>query len=303
MQFLGLRVFSESSTAFFKTLVKDTVKVREEQKIQRPDMIHLLMEARKGQLKYEESNEQNETGFSTVEESEIGKNTNRPKIVMNDDDMAAQVFIFFFGGFDTISTMMSFMCYELAVNPDIQKKLIQEIDVTSKQNNGKLTYDVLNKMKYMDMVVTENLRKNPPFSLTNRECTRPYIIQPERPGEVPVHLEEGALLLLPLAGIQHDENYFPNPSRFDPERFSDENKDKIVPYSYIPFGAGPRNCIASRFALMECKTLMFYILSNFEVVVISKTTIPMKLAKGQITPALEGGFWLGLQRRKNVTTF
>lgn len=298
--FFRIRLFNKSTTEYFKTLVRDTVNYREEKKIHRPDMINLLMEARKGTLKYEESNNQKEAGFSSVEESSIGKGTKTTNIGMSDEDMAAQVFIFFFGGFDTVSTLMSFMCYELATNPDVQKKLIEEIDETFKENDGKLTYDVLNKMKYMDMVVTETLRKNPPFISTDRVCTRPYTIKPVNADEEPVHLRVGDIVLLPMSGIHHDEEYFPNPSKFDPERFSEENKDQIVPYSYIPFGAGPRNCIASRFALMECKTLMFHILNNFEITVIKKTTIPMKLEKYQFNPGLEGGFWLGYQRRQQI---
>lgn len=298
--FLKVSLFPK--TDFFKYLVRDAVRMREEKNIHRPDMINLLMEARKGKLKYEEAAEQKTSGFATVEESEIGKKQVK-KTEMTEDVMAAQVVIFFLAGFDTISTMMSFLCYELAVHPEIQKKLIEEIDATRKANKGGLTYDELNKMKYMDMVITESMRKNPPVIAIDRVCTKAYTIKPERPGEVPVHLKPGDMVWLPMTGIHHNEEYFPNPSKFDPERFSDENKSSINPYAYIPFGSGPRNCIGSRFALMECKTLIFHILSKFELTVIKKTTIPMKLAKGNFNPFIEGGFWVGFQRRKNVTNY
>lgn len=156
---LKLSLFSPSTTEFFRTLVRETVKVREDNNIVRPDMINLLMEARKGKLHYEESSAQKDAGFATVEESNIGKTEHLRQIAMTDDDMAAQVLIFFFAGFETISIMMSFMCYELAVNPDIQEKLREEVDRTIELNNGKLSYDVLNKMKYMDMVTSGNNKK------------------------------------------------------------------------------------------------------------------------------------------------
>lgn len=72
-------------------------------------------------------------------------------------DIAAQAMIFFFAGFDAISTVMCFGTYELAVNQDVQDKLRKEILETHKANNGKLTYDSLLKMKYMDMVVSGKL--------------------------------------------------------------------------------------------------------------------------------------------------
>ncbi|XP_065169105.1 cytochrome P450 9e2-like [Atheta coriaria] len=294
-----LSAFSPAVSEFFRKLVHDTLKLRKEQNIVRPDMINLLIEAQKGQLQYEESSEKQDAGFATVEESDIGKKTQVQKTPMTELDMTAQVLIFFFAGFDSISTMMSFLCYELAVNPDIQEKLHQEIDVTYKNNNGKLTYDVLNKMKYMDMVISEGMRKNPPAIAMDRICTKPYTIQPVNQHEHPLNLKVGDCLWIPVAGIHHDEKYYPNPSKFDPERFSDENKENINLYSFIPFGTGPRNCIGSRFALMECKTLIFHILNNFELIVIDKTPIPMKYVKNQFNSAIEGGFWVGYKRRDN----
>ncbi|XP_065169101.1 cytochrome P450 9e2-like [Atheta coriaria] len=297
---LGLSIFESNVTQFFQSLIHDTVKMREEQNIIRPDMINLLMEARKGRLHYEESTEKQDAGFATVEESDIGKVGVNQKLAMTESDMAAQVLIFFFAGFETISTMMSFMCYELALHPEIQEKLHQEIDLTYKNNNGKLTYDVLNKMKYMDMVISESMRKNPAAVMTDRICTKAYTIQPELPHETPLKVNVGDLIIIPVVGIHNDEKLYPNPDKFDPERFSDENKDLIKPYTYLPFGVGPRNCIGSRFALMECKTLIFHILSNFELTVIEKTTVPMKISKKSLNPAIEGGCWVGFKRRENL---
>lgn len=51
------------------------------------------------------------------------------------------------------------------------------------------------------------------------------------------------IIWIPVAGIHRDEQYYPNSLKFDPERFSDENKNKIQPFTYLPFGSGPRNCI------------------------------------------------------------
>lgn len=72
-----------------------------------------------------------------------------------DDDLTAQCLIFFFAGFDTASTLLCFLGHELAVNPDIQARLVEEVDQFQAELEGKpMNYDTINKMKYLDMVVT-----------------------------------------------------------------------------------------------------------------------------------------------------
>lgn len=63
--------------------------------------------------------------------------------------------------------------------------------------------------------------------------------------ESEVVIEKGTQLFIPLMGLQNDPNFFPEPHKFKPERFSNENKDNITPYTYMPFGEGPRNCIGT----------------------------------------------------------
>nr|ULR85618.1 cytochrome P450 [Spodoptera frugiperda] len=159
---------------FFINLVLDTMKDRETRHIFRPDMIHLLMEAKKGQLTHEDAKSNNETtGFATVEESSVGlkKTANR---VWNDNDLSAQAFLFFIAGFETVSTSMSFLLYELAVNPDVQERLAQEIKEHDIKNGGKFDFNSIQSMKYMDMVVSELLRLWPPLAVMDRESNRDY---------------------------------------------------------------------------------------------------------------------------------
>ncbi|KAH0999851.1 hypothetical protein HUJ04_005341, partial [Dendroctonus ponderosae] len=177
---------------------------------------------------------------------------------LTDADIAAQAMVFCLGGFDTISNAMSVGSYELAVNKEIQNKLRSEIVETHRLNGGKVTYDSLLKMKYMDKVISEILRKWPPAGVVDRVATKPYTIEPVNADEKPVHLKLGDLFWIPMFGFHRDPKNFENPTKFDPERFSDENKGNIKPYTYVPFGAGPRNCIASRFALLELKTLFYH---------------------------------------------
>lgn len=133
---------------------------------------------------------------------------------------------------------MSFMAYELVRNPDIQKKLQEEVDEVNAELNGKaITYEVLQKMKYMDQVVSETFRLWPAAPIIDRTCSKDFNL--EYDGKQ-LHFEKGRNFYLPIFGIHHDEKYFPNPEAFIPDRFSEENKDNINRDAYMPFGVGPR---------------------------------------------------------------
>jgi len=97
-----------------------------------------------------------------------------------------------------------------------------------------------------------------------------------------------------MYSIHRDPKYYPNPKKFDPERFSDENKDSINSAAYFPFGLGPRNCIGSRFALMESKAIIFYMLSAFRIEKSPKTQDPIKLRSDSFNMKAEKGFWVNL---------
>ncbi|XP_044272667.1 cytochrome P450 9e2-like [Tribolium madens] len=291
--FVKIGIFPKDVVRFFGTIIKNNIFEREQNGIVRPDMIHLLVQARKGQLKYESSQDE---GFAVVQESQIGQKFDQKRLT--DDDIVAQAMTFFFAGFETVATASSFMAYELAIHPEIQRKLQEEIDFVGEKCEGKASYETLLSMKYLDQVVCESLRMWPPGFQIERMCTKNYKIPPKNPNEKEVVLEEGMSLIIPVFALHHDPDLFPEPDKFDPERFSEANRTKIVPGSYLPFGLGPRNCIASRFALLEIKTLFFHLLSRFDIVAIDTTQIPLKLSTWKVQLEPEKGFRLGIKPRK-----
>ncbi|XP_063916959.1 cytochrome P450 9e2-like isoform X2 [Zophobas morio] len=294
--FFKISLFSDKMIKYFTRIIKENIESREKYAVVRPDMISLLLEARKNSSKDEEAVIP-DAGFATVEESEVDKNQKFRKTQITDEVIASQAFIFFFAGFDSVSSLMCFMAHELAVNLDVQEKLKEEIDNIREKCNGIITYEFIVSMKYMDMVVSETLRKWPNAIATDRICTKPYTIEPKTPYEKPVHLKPNDVIYIPMYAIQRDPKNYPDPDRFDPERFSEENKSKIKPYTFIPFGVGPRSCIGSRFALLETKILFYHLLSHFNIIPIEKTQIPIRFNRKAINMAAEKGFWLGLQRR------
>ncbi|XP_074029048.1 cytochrome P450 3A19-like isoform X2 [Leptinotarsa decemlineata] len=194
-------------------------------------------------------------------------------------DILAQAMIYLVGGFDTISRNLDFLCYELALNKSVQDRLRKEIMEFKGATNCKLTYESISKLKYMDSVLSETLRKYPVMSGTDRICTKPYVIEPAGPGENPLVIEKDTVVWLPVYSLHHDPKNFENPEVFDPERFSEENGHSVDPYTYIPFGVGPRNCIGARFSILNVKAMVFHLLSNFELFPSKKTKIPLKWRK------------------------
>ncbi|XP_055529189.1 probable cytochrome P450 9f2 [Wyeomyia smithii] len=289
----GLDIIDKEQAVYFTNIIRDTVKTRETKGIIRHDMIDLLLQAKKGTLKYNQETEVHE-GFATVQESDVGKV--QVTKTMTEPEMIAQCLIFLLGGFDTVSTAATFLIYELIRNPEIQEKLYQEILATEKSLNGKpLTYDALQGMKYMDMVVSESLRMWSPAPAVDRLCVRDYVVDD---GEgLRFTIDKGTCVWIPVQGLHHDPKYFPDPERFDPERFSDANKANINLDVYLPFGIGPRNCIGSRFALMEVKAIVYHMLLKFPFQRSENTQIPLKLKKGFVTLSTEKGMYMQLQAR------
>lgn len=189
---------------------------------------------------------------------------------------------------------MTFLLLELAINPDIQERLRQEIEEHYQSNDGKLDYEKVNEMKYLDMVVSEALRKWPPAQGLDRLCVKDYNMgKPNEKSKKDFIIKKGTSLTIPTWSLHRDPDHFPNPTKFDPERFSDENKHNVKPFTYLPFGVGPRNCIGSRFALTEVKVMVFEVIRRFELSPAPQTIVPPRFdLKSAFVPRLEGGAWL-----------
>ncbi|KAM7344113.1 uncharacterized protein ACRADG_010945 [Cochliomyia hominivorax] len=243
---LGMRIVPEDVHQFFMKTITDTIKYREENKIERNDFLKLLLDIR---------NDENEklSGL-TIEE------------------MCAQVFVFFLGGFETSSSTMSFALYELALNPDLQERLREEVNEAYENHKG-FNYETLKSMIYLDQVLSETLRKYPILPQLSRQAAEDYVV----PGHPQYVIRKGMPVLIPVLGIHHDPDYYPNPQEFDPERFAPEIAKQRDSVEYLPFGDGPRNCIGERFGKMQSRLGLANLVKHFRFSTCSKTEIPIKL--------------------------
>ncbi|KAK9307618.1 hypothetical protein QLX08_002207 [Tetragonisca angustula] len=208
---------------FFINLVRDTMRYRKVNNVIRPDFIHMLMELKEHPEKVD-------------------------SIELTDILLTAQAFVFFVAGFETSSSTMAHTLYELAQNHEIQDKLRQEIRDVYSKNGGNLTYADVKGMSYLDKVFKETLRKYPILPMLNRRAMVNYTFR-----DMKITIPKGTKIWVPVYGIQHDPNIYPDPEKFDPERFNDDAAAARHPMSFLPFGDGPRNCIGARFAHYQSK--------------------------------------------------
>jgi len=236
---------------FFLSSIRETVDYRENNDVKRNDFLSLLLQIKKhGKIN------------DDVGESIGGITT---------EQLAAQAFLFFVAGFETSSTTMTFVLYEIAKNSDIQENLRQEIKRVLSQFDNKLTYEAMLEMKYLQMVIDETLRMYPPVDSLIRLASNDYQI----PGSN-LTIEKDTLIFIPVYGIHYNADIYPQPARFDPERFNEEQKKERHPMAHLPFGEGPRNCIGLRFGLMQTKIGLINLLTNFKFSPSARTTIPME---------------------------
>ncbi|XP_023219451.1 uncharacterized protein LOC111621525 [Centruroides sculpturatus] len=257
----------DESFSYYKNFILHVIDQREKEKMKAYDFLQLLLDAQKGVLEIspEEANEEEMSNLKILPKHKT----------MNSEEMMAQCTGFLFAGNETTTNALAFVLYHMALYPEYQNKLIEEVDKIWKTND-EMTFDVLNKMQYMDAVINETLRKTPALIQLFRECTEEY----ELP-ELGIKIPKGMNIVVPIYAMHHDKEFFPNPEKFDPDRFLPENRSSIIPFTYLPFGEGPRNCIGMRFALMVIKMCLVYIFRDLRVEATEETKLPLEYFAGQ----------------------
>lgn len=242
---LNITLFPKSSVNFLAKSVKRMKESRlKDKQTHRVDLLQLMI------------NSQNS--------KEIGTHK-----ALSDVELMAQSIIFIFAGYETTSSCLSFVIYELATHPDVQQKLQEEVDATF-PDKAPPTYEALVQMEYLDMVLNETLRIFPIAGRIERICKKDVEVNG-------VFIAKGTTVVVPLFVLHNDPELWPEPEEFRPERFSKKNKESINPYTYMPFGIGPRNCIGMRFAIMNMKLALVRILQHFSFKPCKETQIPLKL--------------------------
>jgi len=224
-----LRVLDKKSEDFFVSMAERLVNQRKNSNVERNDILDNLIKA--------------------SEESPV----------MTPRMMFQTILQFFGDGIFSYSESTTGILYLLAVYPDVQDRLVEELD-RALEGKEEILGEDLGNLPFLDQVINEGMRIMC-FPFTARYCTKDYTI----PGSQ-FTIPKGMKVFIPIIGLHHDPEYWPSPDTFDPDRFSPDNKSSIPTGAFQPFGSGPRQCIGMNLIKMEAKVMLGYLLRNFRLV-------------------------------------
>ncbi|XP_012057973.1 PREDICTED: probable cytochrome P450 6a14 [Atta cephalotes] len=246
---------------FFRTLVADLMEQRRKDGIPRNDFLHLMVEQ---------------------ERAEGDK--------FDIEMITGHAMSFIIDGYETSSSIMSFIGFHLAQYPDVQEKLREEVTSVLNRYGGEITYEGLKDMTYMDQVFNETMRIMPAGALMKKRCTEEFELKGS--DGVVCRVQPGMEILIPLQALHTDPQYWENPEEYDPERFNSDRKHNIERFTFLPFGEGPRICVGMRMAQLQIKAGLTMILRKYRMELSSRTQIPLKMILGTFLPSPKGGLWV-----------
>ncbi|XP_070549952.1 ultra-long-chain fatty acid omega-hydroxylase-like [Ptychodera flava] len=180
---------------------------------------------------------------------------------LTDQEIRDEVDTFMFEGHDTTASGISWCLYNLAKNPEHQQKCREEIDeVLSGKEEDVIDWDDISKLNYLTLCIKESMRVHPPVPFIGRRLTKPLNVS-----ELGVTIPAGEWIGVSFMALHTNRFVWDDPEKFDPLRFTAENSQIRSPYAYVPFSAGPRNCIGQNFAMNEMRVAVALILRRFEL--------------------------------------
>ena len=172
---------------------------------------------------------------------------------MSDRQIRDEIITIFSAGHETTSNLLSWTLYLLARHPDLLARLRRELEVLPKDEAPRASD--LQPLSYMKAVLNESMRIRPPVGIMMRKVAKDTEIDGYA-------LKAGSLAIFSIFNLHHHPEFWPEPERFDPERFlSDENRR----FSYMPFGTGERICIGNHFAMLESQLLLSMIVRQYDL--------------------------------------
>ncbi|KAL1123515.1 hypothetical protein AAG570_002592 [Ranatra chinensis] len=282
---LKMKLIDPEVNDFFFNLTRQAFEHRLKTGLRRNDFVDLLLQLKqKGWVDHEAEEDEEKEEKDHIE---VDPDT---KLELTDGLLAAQSFIFLAAGWENTASVVSFTLLLLSRHQEAQAKAREEVAQIKRKYGGEFSYLAIKDMVYLDACVSESLRMFSPAVAIFHSCTKDYTLDD---GLV---IKKGTPVVVPTNAIQRDEVYFEDPDLFLPERFLEG--DGKLPDAFLPFGAGPRVCIARRFVLLEVKLVLAKLLDSFDVLPSPKVVDPLTVDKSIFTFDIEGGIWVRLVKNQ-----
>nr|AHW57334.1 CYP4M39 [Chilo suppressalis] len=180
------------------------------------------------------------------------------KGLIDDNGVQEEVDTFMFEGHDTTAAALAFCLMSIANDKGIQERLFSELDGIFGDSSQPATMDDLSRMQYLECCIKESLRLYPPVHLMGRTLGETVTLSD-------YVVEKGTYILILIYDMHRREDLFKDALKYNPDRFLPENSIGRHPFSFIPFSAGPRNCIGQKFAMLEMKSSLSAILRRYRL--------------------------------------
>lgn len=283
----------DEMNSFFTSCIREIIKDRDKQPAseRRRDFLQLMLDARSTVAleHFDVVNQSDELPANGPSSPEDLPPRRTQKRMMTQDEIVGQAFIFLLAGYETSSNTLAFVCYLLSQHPECQARLQDEVDQFYTKHESP-DYHSVQELKYLDMVISEALRLYPPGFRFAREVERDCTVNGQ-------FLPKGATVEIPAGYLHYDPQHWPEPDKFNPERFTAEARSSRHPFVYLPFGAGPRSCVGMRLAQLEIKMALVHIFHKYTILPCDETKAPLEL-KSFTTLGPKNGIFIKIARRE-----
>ncbi|XP_036102505.1 thromboxane-A synthase isoform X2 [Molossus molossus] len=246
---------------FFNNLIRNGIALRDQQAAEerRRDFLQMVLDARCSATSVGVENFDIVTQVFSDECSADPTRNHQPRLPstpLSVDEVVGQAVLFLIAGYEIVTNTLSFTTYLLATHPDCQEKLLREVDRFNETHVAPEYCSLQEGLPYLDMVIAETLRMYPPAFRFTREAAQDCELLGQR-------IPAGAVVEMAVGALHRDAEHWPHPELFDPERFTAEARRCRRPFTYLPFGAGPRSCLGVRLGLLEVKLTLLHVLRKF----------------------------------------
>lgn len=253
LRFFNIGYFKQTDIQFFQDTLKDIISQRTLIPKGSSDFVQLLLE----------------TEFQPTEGIHGDSK-------MTIEEIVSQGLIFLIAGYDLSSTALQFLFYELAKHQDVQDRVVAEV-LAVIGHDIEPTYDNCQRLRYTEAVIEEVLRMFPSLHILTRKTTRDTVLNG-------IHLPADVGIMIPVYNIGRDPEFFPDPDKFNPDRFMQECKSHVNPVTFLPFGFGPRQCIGMRLAIMQFKIALVHVLRKLRAASATPDVLEIADHNGTVVP-------------------